>query len=195
MFWETILGETPIDDLSELKIKGITLRRELNEHEAENIRKAVVKYFVTVPSRKLASFTITWAKKLHEEMFGEVWEWAGAFRLRDLSIGVKWEHVETSLHDLLENMKYWDKTGDLVEQSAWLHHRAVQIHPFVNGNGRWSRMLTNIWLAQNGKPYIRWPEKSVGDKSVIRDEYIHAVKKGDAGDFGPLIELHRNYQN
>src|SRR6266851_437586 len=25
----------------------------------------------------------------------------------------------------------------------------ARIHPFLNGNGRWSRMLANIWLKRN----------------------------------------------
>src|SRR5437588_508267 len=39
-----IPGETPIDDISGLKAKGISLRKELNEVEAKNILKATVKY-------------------------------------------------------------------------------------------------------------------------------------------------------
>ena len=41
---------------------------------------------------------------------------------------------------------------DLSEQAVLLHHRAVQIHPFENGNGRWSRLLANIWLKKHAHP-------------------------------------------
>ena len=41
--WGLLPGETPID-VSGLKRKGINTRAELNRAEAENIRKAVVKY-------------------------------------------------------------------------------------------------------------------------------------------------------
>ena len=40
--WKLVAGETPID-ISGLKIKGIGSRSALNQYEAENIRKAVVK--------------------------------------------------------------------------------------------------------------------------------------------------------
>lgn len=76
--WHHVPGGTPIDDLSGLKVKGITRRKELNEVEAENIRKAVVKYFAAPPTPKVAPFDLSWALRLHREMFGDVWKWAGA---------------------------------------------------------------------------------------------------------------------
>lgn len=51
--WQSIPGETPIDP-SGLKIRGITTRKELNVVEAENIRKAVVKYLAARPAEKTA---------------------------------------------------------------------------------------------------------------------------------------------
>lgn len=81
---------------------------------------------------------------------------------------------------------------DLIEQAVRLHHRAVQIHPFENGNGRWSRMLGDIWLKQhNGKIPI-WPT-DINRDSPIRDEYIAAVKLADKGDFMPLLNLYQKY--
>jgi hypothetical protein len=41
--FETLPGETPIGDISGLKIQGISTRGELNRYEAENVRKAMVK--------------------------------------------------------------------------------------------------------------------------------------------------------
>ena len=81
----------------------------------------------------------------------------------------------------------------LLEQAARLHHSAVVIHPFENGNGRWSRMLANIWLKQNGSNLTFWPEATVGETSVIRDEYLQALKAADRMDFGPLFALHAKY--
>ena len=46
--WGFLPGETPID-VSGLKRKGINTRAELNRAEAENIRKAVVKYLAANP--------------------------------------------------------------------------------------------------------------------------------------------------
>jgi fido (protein-threonine AMPylation protein) len=86
--WQPIPGETPIDP-SGLKIPGVTTRRELSIVEAENIRKAVVKYLAARPSERAAPFDFHWCLRLHQEMFGDVWEWAGVPRSRDgYNIGV-----------------------------------------------------------------------------------------------------------
>ncbi len=143
--WETLPGETPLDDISGLKVKGVATRAELNKIEAENIRKAVVKYFSNRPSRRGAPFDLAWALRLHREMFGDVWRWAGQPRTCDLNLGVPFPHVEARLYDLLKNLEHWAQGGvSLEEQTVMLHHQAVLIHPFVNGNGRWARLLANI---------------------------------------------------
>jgi fido (protein-threonine AMPylation protein) len=66
--WGFLPGETPIDG-SGLKRKGINAWAELNRAEAENIRKAVVKYLAAKPSRRSAPFTLSWAKRLHKQIF------------------------------------------------------------------------------------------------------------------------------
>lgn len=195
MWSKPIPGETPIDDISQLLIPGITLRSELNAYEAENIRKAIVKYLSSRPSIKTAKFDVSWCRKLHQEMFGDVWGWAGSFRTSELTIGIPSHLVETSLHDLLENLKVWNNTGmSLLEQAVRLHHRAVQIHPFTNGNGRWSRLLANIWLMQQRHLLTVWPEQHVGEVSIIRQEYLAAIKEADQGYMEPLLVLHQRYQ-
>jgi hypothetical protein len=55
----------------------------------------------------------------------------------------------TQLHDLACDLAYWQKHWpDTLEQAVHLHHRAVQIHPFPNGNGRWSRLLATTTAAR-----------------------------------------------
>jgi Fic-DOC domain mobile mystery protein B len=191
--WELLPGETPID-VSGLKRKGIGTRAELNRAEAENIRKAVVKYLAAKPSRRSAPFTLSWVKRLHRQMFGEVWKWAGEFRREDINLGCNWHQVPMQVQALLDDLAFWGVQGEgLPTQAVRLHHRAVQIHPFLNGNGRWARMLANIWLKRHGHGVIEWPEETIGTRSVVRDEYIAAIRAADDGDEGPLGELHRRF--
>jgi Fic-DOC domain mobile mystery protein B len=188
--WPQIPGETPIDP-SGLKVRGITNRAELNPIEAENILKAVTKYMTG--TRKVA-FDFPLCLRVHEDMFGDVWDWAGKLRQENFNIGIPFAGVSDSLAALLDDLHSWSgyKMG-LVEQSTRLHHIAVKIHPFNNGNGRWSRLLANMWLRQNGHPVIEWPEKVIGDRSVVRDEYIAAIRLADDGDYGPLLAMHQKY--
>jgi Fic-DOC domain mobile mystery protein B len=191
--FDPIPGETPIDDVSELKVKGITTRGELAIHEAENIRKALVKYLAAKPSRRIAPFDYAWSLRLHEEMFGDVWAWAGRLRKSNVNIGVQWDQIEAQLFNLFKDLPVWGQSGmELLNQAVLLHYRAVFIHPFLNGNGRWARLLANIWLKQNDAPDVQWPSQ-VGVKSPVRDEYLAAIRKADEGDLEPLTELHRRF--
>jgi len=188
-----IQGATPSDDLSGLKLdmsKHYSLQ-DIYFFEAKNITKATLKYLAKTPDKKIAPFSFEWFLKLHEDMFGDVWDWAGKLRQVELSIGVKAYLVSTELKVLVDDLAYWDKhkTFDVVEIAARLHHRAVQIHPFKNGNGRWSRMLANIYLKQNGLQPTKWNENLLSKENVHRDDYISALKKADNGDYGELIRL------
>jgi hypothetical protein len=53
-FDEPIPGQTPIDDISGLRDRSITTQAELNAAEAENIRKAVLKYLIAKPTKRSA---------------------------------------------------------------------------------------------------------------------------------------------
>jgi Fic-DOC domain mobile mystery protein B len=188
-----IPGETPIDDISGLKVKGITLRQELNEVEAKNILKATLKYLGGRLNRRSAPFHLVWSLRLHKEMFGDVWRWAGKRREKAVNLGVAPEQIEPRLYDLLKNLSCWTNLP-LVEQAARLHHQAVQIHPFNNGNGRWSRLLANIRLRLHKSPLTRWPEEAVSDgQSPIRAEYLTAIRAADEGDYEALVGLHAKY--
>jgi Fic-DOC domain mobile mystery protein B len=190
----SIPGETPIDDISGLKIREIKTRKDLNAFEAKNVRKAISKYLSQKPTPKRAPFTLEWAKKLHKEMFSDVWKWGGTFRESDLNLGVPYGQIETQLYGLLKDLTFWGECNTpLLAQAARLHYRAVIIHPFLNGNGRWSRLLANIWLARNSSPVTQWPEDTIGDTSSIRNDYILALKAADIGDEEPLLALHQRY--
>ena len=187
---------TPLDDISGLKLpsdKVYTLK-EIYIAEANNIAIPTIKYLSAPPSKKEAPFTYAWMQELHKEMFGNVWEWAGRFRQVELSIGIKAYKVPIALKELSDDIAYWDKkkTFDIYEIATRIHHRAVQIHPFQNGNGRWSRMLANIYLKQNGSMPVRWQEDLLSKENPKRDEYIQALKKADEGDYSTLIMMHRN---
>ena len=63
----------------------------------------------------------------------------------------------------------------VVEIAARFHHEFTAIHPFDDGNGRMTRLLTNLILMQAGFPpvVIRTQERSA---------YIFALSKGDQGE-------------
>lgn len=186
---------TPIDDISGLKLpkdKVYTLK-EIHVYEANNLALATLKYLSATPSKKMAPFSYEWLLELHKEMIGDVWEWAGRFRQVELTIGIKAYQIPTELKKLSDDITFWqaNKTFDIYETATRIHHRAVQIHPFLNGNGRWSRMLANIYLKQNGSMPVKWQEDLLSSINPKRNKYIEALKLADCGDYTSLIELHR----
>ncbi len=192
---ENISGPTPLDDLSGLIQKQLRTREQLDAAEAENIRKATIKYLAAAPTVHTAPFDYPWLLKLHREMYGDVWLWAGRLRLSQTNIGTLPQGIEVELHGLLHDLRAWIESQlPLLEQAVRLHHRAVLIHPFANGNGRWSRMLANIWLRRHGTNLIEWPETTVGSSSTIREEYLAALRNADRGDHAPLIALHERFR-
>ena len=193
--WDQVPHETPID-ISGLIPKYISNRLQLSIAEAENILQPTIKYLSAKPTRRQASFTLAWVYKLHKEMFGKVWNWAGYRRQNELNIGVPHHQIDAHLQALLDDLIYWRDKSKLPfpEQAARLHHRAVQIHPFQNGNGRWARMLANIWLRQQSHPITAWPDQTIGQVSTIRKEYIEAIQAADAGEYVLLIAMHERFQ-
>jgi len=72
--------------------------------------------------------------------------------------------------------------GPFPEALAILHADFERIHPFLDGNGRAGRLLTNLLLIRTGYPpaIIRKAE---------RTRYLGSLRKADAGDPRPLAEL------
>lgn len=72
-------------------------------------------------------------------------------------------------------------------ESAWLHHRFTQIHPFQDGNGRVARCLASLVCIQSG-----WfPLVLTRDD---RADYITALEIADSGDLSKLVSLFANQQ-
>jgi len=64
-------------------------------------------------------------------------------------------------------------------ESAWLHHRFTQIHPFQDGNGRIARALAPFVLIRAGLFPLTIPR----DEKPI---YIQALERADAGNLRSL---------
>lgn len=180
-----------MDDISGLKIKGIITYRELSALEMESILVAKGKYFTTNVRRfDISERSI---KKIHHDMFGKVWEWAGVYRKTQTNIGMKPYRIGTEIFKLVEDMKYWEQIQmPFLEIAAYLHHRLAFIHSFENGNGRHARFFSDLYLHFNRHPFPQWPIE-LTDESQSREKYIQALKEGDRGDISSLISYMESY--
>lgn len=67
-----------------------------------------------------------------------------------------------------------------VEFAAWLHLNLVNIHPFMDGNGRTARLLTNLALLQAGYSVIIIPP-------VVRADYINSIREAQTNGKSELF--------
>lgn len=190
-FFITPPHATPIDDISDLKLSGITSYRALCNQEAESILRAKGKYFRR--TTKLLHVSEGLIKRIHVDMFGPIWKWAGKYRKTITNIGVKPYLISVELMKLCEDLRYWESNSwNLIERGAQLHHRLVAIHPFENGNGRHARFISDLYLHSYGHPIPKWPVE-ISEDADLRTEYIQALREGDSGNINSLISYMIRY--
>lgn len=175
-----------------LRQSWITTRRDLNEAEQENIVKGAAW------ARRSRGLTATgmlvdaFARTLHKRMFGDVWKWAGSYRLSECNIGIEPFRIPTELANLFGDMRYWveHQTCPPDEIALRLHHRMVAIHPFANGNGRHARLMADLMIeCLDGEPFS-WGG-GIADARELRASYIAALQAADHHDIGLLMEFAR----
>ncbi|HLI98340.1 MAG TPA: mobile mystery protein B [Bradyrhizobium sp.] len=168
----------------------VTLRSELNELEQKNIAVAVQWAF---GRRKMATRE-NFLKNLHRRMFNQVWRWAGKYRTTERNLGVKPHLIEIELRKTLDDISYWIEHQSYPndEIAIRFHHRLVSIHPFPNGNGRWSRLAADILITQLGGKRFTWGGADLRAADSTRNIYIAALKAADHHDLVPLIAFARS---
>ena len=187
-------GATPLDpdEIEGIRVRHIATRQELDELEQANIQDGLL---WLARQRNPDVLSEDFIRRLHRQMFGQVWRWAGTFRRVDKNIGVDWRHIAPDLRTLLHDTRYWieHQTYGVDEIAARFHHRLVWIHPFPNGNGRLARIATDVLMEKllNGAA-IDWTGgnylHAIGPR---RRAYIAALRAADGHDIGPLLAFIR----
>ena len=145
--------------------------------------------------------TITEVRDIHRLAMGKVWapppphpdaterESPGSFRahnIRPFPGGMRppeWTDVPPLMTDWVRTAAALSSAdGPFPEALAEAHAAFERIHPFLDGNGRTGRLLTNLLLIRLGYPpaIIRKADRS---------RYLGSFRRADAGDPGPLGEL------
>lgn len=85
---------------------------------------------------------------------------------------------------LVRNLIYWYKKNKNklhpFEIAILISIKFVTIHPFVDGNGRMSRLLMNFLLTKKNYPWINIYNKQ-------RQKYLQAVRKGNDEDYSLIL--------
>jgi Fic-DOC domain mobile mystery protein B len=168
----------------------ITLRRELNEAEQVNIAAAMA----WLRGRKRDVLDEVFLRQLHKRMFGKTWRWAGKYRTSARNIGVDAYRIGVDLVQAIDDAKFWidHSTFPPDEIAVRFSHRLVFIHPFPNGNGRFSRLVGDLLAQQLGRPIFTWGSASLVDMTTTRRAYVAALRAADAHDVTGLVAFARS---
>ena len=163
-------------------VGGLTLREHL---EATNLFKALNRAAVLAASD--APLTEHAIRELHAQLFASIDdEQAGEYRRTDARIvGRDYLPPESVLVPaLLREFTEWleESSADPVAKAAAAQAKILSIAPFLDGNGRVGRLLSNLILEAHGYPpaIVR-----VDD----RERYYEGLRQADAGDMSVLLEL------
>jgi Fic-DOC domain mobile mystery protein B len=123
-----------------------------------------------------------------------VWRWAGKYRTTATNLGVDRALIQPRLYEVLDNARFWvdDKTFPPDEIAVRFHHALVSVHPFPDGNGRWSRLMADILAARLERPRFTWGGGNLGDEGEMREKYIDTLKAADKHDLAPLLAFARS---
>jgi Fic-DOC domain mobile mystery protein B len=192
-------GGTPLTDEERQGLRlPVFTRDELNRAEAENITRAMSWLFFS--RRRLQPELVTreaWLRRLHRRMYDQVWAWAGQYRTTDRNLGVPYWQVRVDMRNVEADVGEWLADVRAAryrndECAIRFGYRLVVIHPFPNGNGRWSRLASDALIVALGGSRFTWGGASLADPGVLRRDYIAALQAADAdGDFQPLLAFSR----
>lgn len=192
MKWNFPPGATPLDpdEIQGLIPAHITTHADLNEWEQNNILEAEL----WITQRSLKPDVILqqhFIRSLHKLMLAKTWRWAGQFRKSEKNIGIHWGMIATQLQISLDNTLHQihHQTYSMIEIATRFHHRMVAIHPFVNGNGRHARLLTDALLLSLKQPRFTWGNTNLIKASQTRAQYIAALRAADQYNYNLLMEF------
>lgn len=118
-------------------------------------------------------------RKLHRQLYGAIWTWAGQQRKLETNIGVAPEQIAMETRASFDTLRYrWEHTGDWTAAQLGIaaHADLVRIHPFVDGNGRSTRLLADlVFLAAQDAA----EPPAVYDWDVDKQLYVEALRRYD----------------
>jgi Fic-DOC domain mobile mystery protein B len=184
-------ANTPLtpEEREQLIPSYITLRHELNEAEQVNIGDALRWAY----ARKRDVLKNDFLNESHRRMFGDVWQWAGQYRTTARNIGVDAYLIAVDVRQAIDDARYWveHKTYPPDEIAVRFSHRLVAIHPFPNGNGRFSRLVGDLLARQLGQPAFTWGRANLVDAGATRARYVEALRAADNHDIALLLVFAR----
>lgn len=172
------------EDVPVLKNKlDIRDEKTLDLIEAEQSRANMMILY----ERGFSDFTPAGLCELHRFLFGDIYDWAGKYRLiniekRERLLGGRsvWYSNDEAIPDDLEkaftaiSAKQWEQFSreEFVHDLARLFPRVWQVHPFREGNTRTVVMMMTLFVEHYG--YYMDHELMAASAGYVRDSFVMA---------------------
>jgi len=166
--------------------EGVTIGgKPLKDHiEARNDAEAFDVMIELVHSNKKVSQEII--QQLHEFVMKGILKNPGQYRTENVRLtGAKirppsYLKMVTLMDEYIQNIEKLNLQP--IKKASFIHHELVRIHPFIDGNGRVARLLTNFYLMKKGYPPIVI-------QSEDREKYYRSLYKADKGDLSDFASF------
>lgn len=174
---------------------GIHGKRQMDALEAVHLAVATdwaIRH-VAADRRFTAADICLW----HRQWLGELYPWAGDYRQVNISKGSFVFAMAAQVPRLMLEFERdvlarytpcaFNTSDEVLAALAITHCELVLIHPFREGNGRVSRLLSTLMALQAGLPLLNF----FGIKGKQRAAYFAAVQAGMRRDYAPMVEIFR----
>jgi len=167
--------------LLEIELDRYVSPREI--FEAKNLER-VMKYISSDNKKLSAKFILFLHKILISNIDDEI---AGRFR-KDNELGRVGSHISPHPSEINEKIAmmflnyYTSDTTNIISRISLLHLEFERLHPFIDGNGRIGRIITNYALIESGYTPINI-------KFINRTEYYDAFTQYDRS--GKISEMEK----
>ena len=169
------------------------LRNRLDIREAERLQQAegeLTALRAATIELGPAHMGLPWLCSIHQQLFQDVFDWAGELRQIDIYQGetrfCHFEYIENEGNDLMQELE--DEhylTGlarsEFISRVAHYYCEINVLHPFRIGSGRAQRVFFEQ-LAIHAGYVLDW-------KSVVPEAWEAANQAGALGDLAPLTEI------
>jgi len=169
-----------------LETRLAVVGKSIMEHNEILGMEAALKYINNTLVDKYGDISIQDILEIHRRVIGNVDPVeAGLFRRTQVFVSNHQPPPPTLLSTLMGKFVQWlNSAHNLhpVRHAALAHYKLVFIHPFLDGNGRTSRLLMNLILMRAGFP-------PVIIRRADREVYYKHLQTANEGDIRPFIRF------
>lgn len=174
---------------------GIYRKREMDSVEAELLAKATdwaIRHYDA--DHRFGEDDVC---LLHRQWLGTVYPWAGDYRQVNIGKGGFAFAMAAQIPRLMQEYQrdvlvthtpcQFDSIDRVVEALAIAHCELILIHPFRDGNGRITRLISTLMALQAGLPLLDFS----GIRGPARKNYFMAVQAAMGRNYEPMKETFR----